>query len=177
MTTLTGESLIGSQTLLGEGNEFTATTPARSETLIGTFRNLNLAQASRAVEKAAAAFQPYSQLHPHKRADFLAAIADQIEAIGDPLLERASAESGLPMARLTGERGRTCGQLRLFANLVREGSWVDARINPALPDRQPLPRPDIRRMLVPLGPVISRWPFRWPAATQPRPSLPVVRWW
>ncbi|MCY7356476.1 MAG: aldehyde dehydrogenase (NADP(+)) [Rudanella sp.] len=164
MTTLTGESLIGSQTLLGEGNEFTATAPARSETLIGTFRNLNLAQASQAVEKAAAAFQPYSQLHPHKRADFLAAIADQIEAIGDPLLERASAESGLPMARLTGERGRTCGQLRLFANLVREGSWVDARINPALPDRQPLPRPDIRRMLVPLGPVVIFGASNFPLA-------------
>ncbi len=164
MTTLTGESLIGSQTLLGEGNEFTATAPARSETLSGTFRNLNLAQASRAVEKAAAAFGPYSQLHPHKRADFLAAIADQIEAIGDPLLERASAESGLPMARLTGERGRTCGQLRLFANLVREGSWVDARINPALPDRQPLPRPDIRRILVPLGPVVIFGASNFPLA-------------
>jgi len=163
-TNLTGESLIGSTTLLGEGNEFSATAPARNETLPGSFRNLNLAQASQVVEKSAAAFDGYSQLHPHKRADFLAAIADQIEAIGDPLLERASAESGLPLARLTGERGRTCGQLRMFSRLVREGSWVDARINPALPDRQPLPRPDIRRMLVPLGPVVIFGASNFPLA-------------
>lgn len=163
-TNLTGESLIGSQTLLGEGHEFMATAPAQGEPLPGAFRTINLAQAGRAVEKAAAAFLPYSQLHPHKRADFLIAIAEQIEAIGDPLLERASAESGLPLARLTGERGRTCGQLRMFANLVREGSWVDARINPALPDRQPLPRPDIRRMLVPLGPVVIFGASNFPLA-------------
>lgn len=161
---LTGESLIGSQTQVGEGHEFTATAPAGSQPLSGTFRNLTRVQASEAIEKAARAFGPYAQLHPHQRADFLASIAEEIEAIGDALLERASAESGLPLARLTGERGRTCGQLRMFANLVREGSWVDARINTALPDRQPLPRPDIRRMLVPLGPVVIFGASNFPLA-------------
>ena len=63
------------------------------------------------------------------------------------------AETGLPEGRVRGERGRTTGQLRMFAALVREGSWVDARIEPAMPDRTPLPRPDLRRMMVPLGPV------------------------
>ena len=80
-------------------------------------------------------------------------MAAEIEALGDALLARAQAETGLPLPRLTGERARTCGQLRLFAAVVREGSWVDARIDPALPDRQPLPRPDLRRMLIALGPV------------------------
>src|SRR5690606_28540093 len=95
-------------------------------------------------------------------------IASEIEALGDELLQRAHAETGLPMARLTGERARTTGQLRLFAQLVREGSWVDARIDRALPDRQPLPRPDIRRMLRPLGPVVvfgsSNFPFAFSVA-------------
>ena len=163
-TNLTGESLVGSQTLRGEGHEFVASAPAGNEPLPGNFRQLSLAQASQVVDKASDAFEGYSGLHPHKRADFLAAIADRIEAIGDELLERASAESGLPMARLTGERGRTCGQLRLFAQLVREGSWVDACINPAMPDRLPAPRPDIRRMLVPLGPVVIFGASNFPLA-------------
>jgi NADP-dependent aldehyde dehydrogenase len=109
-----------------------------------------IAEAGRAAQRA---FEPYSSLPAEKRAAFLDSIADHIEAIGDSLLERAHLESALPLARLTGERGRTCGQLRFFAQVVREGSWVDARIDLALPDRKPLPRPDIRRMLVALGPV------------------------
>ncbi|PMV39444.1 aldehyde dehydrogenase (NADP(+)), partial [Pseudomonas sp. FW305-3-2-15-C-LB1] len=63
------------------------------------------------------------------------------------------AESGLPRARLEGERGRTVGQLKLFAQVVRQGDWLDATIAPALPDRAPLPRPDLRRINVPVGPV------------------------
>ncbi|WP_027302752.1 aldehyde dehydrogenase (NADP(+)) [Rudanella lutea] len=164
MSTITGASLFGSQTLTGEGAAYTATAPARNESLPESFFNISPAQAEQVVQLAGAAFGPYSQLHPHRRAEFLEAIADEIEALGDALPERAHAESGLPMARLTGERGRTCGQLRMFAKLVREGSWVDARINPALPDRQPLPRPDLRRMLVPLGPVVVFGASNFPLA-------------
>ena len=102
---------------------------------------------------AAAAAAPFAAIGADQRAGFLDAVARHIEELGDSLIERASAESGLPIARLTGERGRTCGQLRLFANVVREGSWVDARIETADPARAPLPKPDIRRMLLPLGPV------------------------
>ncbi|TDX01255.1 aldehyde dehydrogenase (NADP(+)) [Dinghuibacter silviterrae] len=94
------------------------------------------------------AFPIYSQLSPSKRAGFLDAISEEIMAIGDQLIETCCAESGLPAARITGERARTCGQLQLFARLLREGSWVDARI-----DALPAPRPVIRRMLIPLGPV------------------------
>src|SRR6185436_6283950 len=92
------------------------------------------------------------QLSPERRAEFLDRIADAIERAGE-LLEVANLETALPLERLAGERARTAGQLRLFANLVREGSWVDARIDRAVPDRKPLPKPDVRRMLVPIGPV------------------------
>ncbi len=88
-----------------------------------------------------------------RKADFLDRIAEEILALGDALIERCGLESGLPPGRLTGERGRTMNQLRLFAEVLREGSWVEARIDPALPDRTPIPRPDLRRMLIPLGPV------------------------
>jgi len=70
------------------------------------------------------------------------------------LLERAFAENSLPMARLTGERGRAIGQFKLFANLIREGSWAEARIDHAIPDRRPLPKPDVRRVMQPIGPVV-----------------------
>jgi NADP-dependent aldehyde dehydrogenase len=87
------------------------------------------------------------------RARFLETIAEQILALGDELLERGTAESGLPVARLTGERARTVGQLRLFADELRTGGWLGLRVDPALPGRKPLPRSDLRQRKVPLGPV------------------------
>ena len=108
---------------------------------------------AQACELAAKAFSEYRKKSGVEKAKFLEQIALEIEALGDELLTRAQAESGLPLARLTGERGRTTGQLRLFAEYLRDGSWVNARIDTALPDRQPLPRPDLRQMLRPLGPV------------------------
>ena len=81
------------------------------------------------------------------------AIAEEIEALGAELIERACTESGLPEGRITGERGRTVNQLRLFATVLEDGTWVEASIDPALPERKPLPRPDIRKMLCPVGPV------------------------
>ena len=102
---------------------------------------------------AAEAFAGYRATTSEQRAQFLEAIADNIEAIGDALIARAVAETGLPAGRITGEVGRTTGQLRLFAAVLREGSWNGARIDPALPDRTPLPRADIRQREIPLGPV------------------------
>ncbi len=102
---------------------------------------------------AAAAFDAYRATDAETRAGFLEAIADEIAALGDALIGRAATESGLPEARLTGERGRTIGQLRLFAQVARDGHWRGVRIDPALPDRAPLPRPDLRLRMVPLGPV------------------------
>lgn len=157
-------NFIGNDAVGGEGTVFHAFAPARHQQLADTFENVTAEQASQAVDKAVAAFSGYRKLAPARQADFLDAIAAELDALGDDLIDRAVLESGLPKGRLTGERGRTTGQLRLFARLLREGSWVDARINPALPDRQPLPRPDLRRMLVPIGPVVVFGASNFPLA-------------
>jgi len=102
---------------------------------------------------AAKAFGAYRATSRGARAKFLDAIAVKIEEIGDTLITRAVAETGLPKARIEGERARTVGQLRLFAEVVREGGWMELREDPALPDRKPLPRPDLRLRKIPLGPV------------------------
>jgi NADP-dependent aldehyde dehydrogenase len=102
---------------------------------------------------ADAAFPAFAATDPESRAAFLERIADNIVAIGDDLIVRAMAESGLPRMRLEGERGRTVGQLKLFAGVVRQGDFLDATIDPAMPDRAPLPRPDLRRVNVAIGPV------------------------
>ncbi|MCP4218526.1 MAG: aldehyde dehydrogenase (NADP(+)), partial [bacterium] len=106
-----------------------------------------------AFEKANEAFPIYRLKTPGQRADFLDKIGDEILALGDALIQRCMQETGLPEARLTGERGRTVNQLRLFAGVIREGSWVDARIDTEIPDRSPVPKPDMRRMNIALGPV------------------------
>jgi NADP-dependent aldehyde dehydrogenase len=115
---------------------------------VATPDELNLA-----VKSAEEAFSIFRGVSNKKKAELLLAIADEIEGIGDDLIFRAMDESGLPEGRVRGERGRTCGQLRLFADLVKEGSWVNAVIDEAIPDRKPLPRVDIRKVLEPIGPV------------------------
>ncbi|MBW6525134.1 aldehyde dehydrogenase (NADP(+)) [Sphingomonas sp. RHCKR47] len=102
---------------------------------------------------ADAAFDVLRELAPSARAAFLEAIAEQIVTLGDALIDIVVRESGLPRGRIESERGRTCAQLRFFADVLREGSWAGVRIDPALPHRAPLPRPDLRLRMVPLGPV------------------------
>lgn len=115
------------------------------------------------MQQAAAAFPVYRNQSAVARATFLERIATEIEALGDALIHTAMAESNLPEARLQGERGRTANQLRLFAGLVREGSWVEAVIDTALPERVPA-RPDLRKMLSPLGPVVVFGASNFPLA-------------
>lgn len=112
-----------------------------------------LEDVARLCAAADAAFDTYRATPREARAAFLERIADEILAIGEPLIAAAIRESGLPRARLEGERGRTMGQLRMFASVVRAGAWQQLRIDPALPDRAPLPRPDLRLRMIPLGPV------------------------
>lgn len=107
----------------------------------------------RACEAAEEAFWTYGYTSRSKRADFLDAIADEIEARAEQITWIGSGETGLPAARLQGERGRTTGQLRLFASHIRNGEYLDRRHDEALPDRQPLPRPDLRMIQRPIGPV------------------------
>jgi NADP-dependent aldehyde dehydrogenase len=106
-----------------------------------------------AVAAAEAAFETYSELPPAKVGDFLERAGSEIVALGDGLIATAAAETALTTDRLNGERTRTVNQLRLFAEVVRKGDWKDVRIDPAIPDRKPLRRPDLRRTLIPIGPV------------------------
>jgi alpha-ketoglutaric semialdehyde dehydrogenase len=149
---LSGKLFIG-DTRVARSESFFGINPATGEQLQPAFSSATSADVEQACELAWSAFDPYRQLNAESRAKFLEAIAEQILAIGDELLERANAESGLPLARLTGERGRTVGQLRLFADELRTGGWQGVRIDPAMPDRKPLPRSDLRQRKIPLGPV------------------------
>ncbi len=150
---LHGKNLIGSSlSSLGEAT-FRAENPATGEALEPPFCEALPLEVNRAAEMAALAFEERDGQSAEATAALLERIAGQIEALGQPLLERAEAETGLPQGRLKLERERTTGQLRMFAGLVREGSWVDARIDRAQPGRRPIPKPDLRRMLIPIGPV------------------------
>lgn len=138
---------------MSTSNIFYAINASTNEELEGAFTNATVEQINVAVQKATAAFHIYRKKDKNSIAAFLNQIADEILNLGDALLERCHLETGLPIVRLQGERARTMSQLKLFATVVSEGSWVDARIDTAIPDRVPLPKSDIRHMLLPLGPV------------------------
>src|SRR4051812_6320742 len=150
---LHGTSIVGTETVPAAQKTFTAFNPKLGQTIQPPFHEATEDQVDQALELAALAAEQLRSLGSDKITSFLLAIAAEIEALGDALVERASEETGLDLERLRGERGRTVNQIKLFASLAEEGSWVDARIDPALPDRKPLPRVDIRRMLQPIGPV------------------------
>ncbi|MCX4162953.1 MULTISPECIES: aldehyde dehydrogenase (NADP(+)) [Paraburkholderia] len=150
---ITGDMLIGGSAVRGTRGTLRAFDPARNAEIEPTFGAGGTAEVERACELAARAFDPYRAAPLETRARFLEAIADNIVALGDALIERAHAESALPKARLEGERGRTVGQLKLFAALVREGRWLTATLDSALPERKPQPRPDLRLQKIPVGPV------------------------
>jgi 2,5-dioxopentanoate dehydrogenase len=150
---LTGLSFIGFERGSRNGSSFQAFTPNTGEAIQPVFRSATLQEVDRAAQLAAEAFNSYSQTSGKVRAAFLRRIADGFEAHRDDLAQRAHLETALPLPRLTGEVTRTANQFRMFAGVVEEGSWVQARIDPALPDRHPLPRPDLRSMLRSLGPV------------------------
>ena len=148
-----GEMLIGSRSVRGSTGEVRAVNPTTGETLEPVYRGATSAELDEACRLAWEAFDPYRSLAPETRAAFLETIAQNILDLGDSLIERAMAESGLPRPRLEGERGRTVGQLKLFAQLVRDGRHLNLRIDPAMPERKPMPRVDLRSRMVPLGPV------------------------
>jgi NADP-dependent aldehyde dehydrogenase len=151
--TITGKMLIGQSELLGQHGEIFAINPTTGEQLAPAFGSGNEQQVEDACALADAAFDSFRSTSAAQRAAFLEQIADNILDLGDTLVQRAMAETGLPQARIEGERGRTMGQLRLFAGVVRAGQGLDPRIDPAMPERQPLPRSDLRQRHVPLGPV------------------------
>jgi len=150
---LTGRLLIGKTNVAVSEPEIRATNPATGELLEPAYYSGGITEVSQACELAKQASVEFRNTSLESRAVFLETIADEIIAIGDPLIERTMQETGLPRGRIEGERGRTCAQLRLFASVVRAGEWLDLRIDPAMPDRQPLPRPDLRLQNIALGPV------------------------
>ena len=149
---ITGDALIGGQAVRGTGAGVRAWNPAAAQVMEPEFRTVDAEQIDQACRLAEAAFDTFRALSDEKRAIFLETIADQIMALGDTLIERVMAETGLPRPRVEGERARTVGQLKMFANLLSEGSWNDVRIDQALPERTP-PRPDLRMRMIGLGPV------------------------
>ncbi len=151
--TLTGKMLIGQRAVSGNRDAIRAINPATGTPMEPAYAGGHGEHVEQACALAWAAFDSYRETSLAERAAFLEAIADNIEALGDALIERAVAETGLPRPRIQGERGRTCGQLRTFARTVRAGEWLDVRVDTAQPQRQPLPRADLRQRQIALGPV------------------------
>ncbi|MCL6275111.1 aldehyde dehydrogenase (NADP(+)) [Muricauda sp. 2012CJ35-5] len=150
---LSGKNILGNIESAEGKTTFYANNPATGEALEVAFIEATQAEVDKAVVLAEAAFELYRQKSGVERAEFLDTIAEELAQLESTLVARCTLETGLPEGRLKGELGRTTGQLRLFANLLREGSWVDARIDRANPDRTPVPKPDTRQMQIALGPV------------------------
>ncbi|WP_129660141.1 aldehyde dehydrogenase (NADP(+)) [Rothia uropygialis] len=151
--TLNGNSLINGEWVPGNEGEIKALNPATEEHLEPVFSLIGTDQLDTAVRAAHEAFPRYSATDPTARADFLDRIAANLEDRREDIVDRAKQETGLTEARLNGELARTSNQLRLFATVVRSGSFHRVRIDPALPEREPAPRADIRQRMIPLGPV------------------------
>jgi alpha-ketoglutaric semialdehyde dehydrogenase len=152
-TQLTGQMIIAGALVTGTGEVIRGFDPASGTAVEPGYRYGDAGHVDAACTSAAEAFPAYRATTSEQRARFIEAVAANLEAIKAALVARAVTESGLPEGRIAGEVGRTCGQLRMFADVLREGSWTGARIDPAQPDRTPLPRPDIRQRAVPLGAV------------------------
>lgn len=161
---LQGKSIIG----FGRGNGTEAylsgINPATGEALEPSYAAASEEEVDKALQLAKSAFLPYSALSGARRAEFLNRIADKLDASVEKFAQRGPLETGLPEARMRGETARTSGQMRLFATLIEEGSWVDARVDRGNPDRKPLPKADLRCMLRPLGPVVVFGASNFPLA-------------
>ncbi len=157
------QSIDGADTA-GGSSRFNAVHPRTGDTGAQAFVEATRTEVAAAAATAAAAFPVWSRTAPAARARFLRAAADALAARRASIVELADLESGLGAPRLNGELDRTTGQLRMFADLLDEGSFVDATISPGDPKAQPLPRPDLRRMLLPLGPVVVITPSNFPLA-------------
>ena len=153
MLNITGQNFIAGQRL-HSGDKFVVSYDATTgEALPYQFAQATIAEIDKAAQAATLAYPIFRQTTPEERAVFLETIADEIDALADPFIITVCQETALPEARIRGERGRTTGQLRLFAEVLRRGDYLGARIDQALPDRQPLPRPDLRQYKIGIGPV------------------------
>jgi NADP-dependent aldehyde dehydrogenase len=161
---MTGKNYIGNQ-LSAKGNKTYKTfNPEINQENDVEFCEASSEEINDAVTLASRAFKKFRTTSGAKKAEFLNTIADEILALDDQLIQTYCSETGLPEGRAKGERGRTVGQLRSFATMVAEGSWVDATIDKAKPNREPMPRLDIRKMSIPLGPVVVFGASNFPLA-------------
>ncbi|CAN5858667.1 aldehyde dehydrogenase (NADP(+)) [soil metagenome] len=143
---------------------FHAFNPTTGQTLPATFHDASQDEINAKMRAAAAAASAYRAKSPEQIADFLERIAVEIAALGDLLVKTAHEESGLPLNRLHNERERTLDGVRIFADVAREGSWISARIDVGDPSRKPAPKPDLRTMLIPIGPVVVFGASNFPLA-------------
>lgn len=162
--TVSGKQLINGEWVEGRAGTYQALDPSTGKKLAPTLSMASAEQVTCAVAAAEAASSEFRRSSLEKRAGLLRACAEEIMALGDNLVKRAMAETGLPRVRIEGERGRTCGQLNLFAETILEGNFLDVRIDTALPDRQPVPRPDLRYMNQAIGPVVVFGASNFPLA-------------
>ena len=164
MQMITGKNYIGNVLASTGKINFKTFNPQNNTENEIVYTEVSDLELQKAVELATEAYKVFKDVSGVKKSKFLNEIANEIEALGDELIKTYCSETGLPEGRAIGERGRTTFQLRSFANLVKEGSWVEATIDTAQPDRQPIPKVDIRKMLIPLGPVVVFGASNFPLA-------------
>lgn len=162
--TISGKLLIDGEWVVGEAGTYHATNPATGKTMQPVMTMATVAQVDRALVAAQAAAAVYRNTPLHIRARLLTSCAEEIMALGDELTARVSAETGYPAARAENERARTCGQLQLFADTILKGDYLEARIDTALPERKPAPRPDLRSLNQAIGPVVVFGASNFPLA-------------
>ena len=161
---ITGKNYIGREQSAKGSKTFKTFNPQLNIENPSIFTEATSEEIDLAVALASEAFKTFRSISGKQKAEFLNAIADEILALDDVLIQTYCSETGLPEGRAKGERGRTVFQLRSFAELVLDGSWVDATIDTAQPDRTPVPKPDLRKMLIPLGPVVVFGASNFPLA-------------
>jgi len=161
---ITGNLLINGEWVTGEAGTYKSVDPSNGKILEPAMSKASASQVDKSVAAAQACASEFRRCSLARRAQFLRTCAEEIMALGDTLVQRAMAETGLPQARIEGERGRTCGQLNLFADTVLAGDFLDVRIDTAMPDREPIPRPDLRYMNQAIGPVVVFGASNFPLA-------------
>ena len=161
---ITGKNYIGNHTSKLGSTTFKTFNPKENKENPWVFYEASTEEINEAVTLATEAFKMYRNVSGIKKAEFLRAIANEIDVLENQIVETFTKESGLPEGRALGEKGRTVGQLRAFATLLEEGSWVDATIDTAEPERKPIPKVDLRKMLKPLGPVVVFGASNFPLA-------------
>jgi len=150
---ITGKNCIAGEFTANGGVEFKTINPKLNKENPTTFVEVTKEEIEKAVDASWEAFKVYRNVPGKQRADFLNAIADEILALDQELIDAYTMESGLPEGRAIGERGRTMNQLRTFAKLVETEDWRGNTFDAAEPDRKPLPKEDLRKTMIPLGPV------------------------